>query len=156
MSQLGARLKLGNCRASVDTASASLDSRTATEPVISSRLLLPPPRDLHPPLYGSLEPPRIVCRVVLQPSVAVECNGGGDGGGGGNRPEPDARLQVQEALTRGSSMRELAYRRVSQFDRGISTENRDSPPARFDARRRKAEIRSRTLTSAFLPRVISF
>jgi len=46
--------------------------------------------------------------------VAAECNGGG--GDGGNRPEPDARLQVQEALTRGSSMRELAYLRVSQFD----------------------------------------
>lgn len=100
-------LNWGNYRASVDTASASLDSRTATEPVISSRLLLPPPPDLHP-LHRSLEPPRIVCRVVLQPSVAAECNGDG-GGGGGNRPEPDARLQVQEALTRGSYMRENSF-----------------------------------------------
>lgn len=73
VNQLGARLKLGNCRASNDTASTFLDSRTATEPVISSRLLLPPLRNLHP-LYRSLVPPRIVCRVVLQPSVVAECN----------------------------------------------------------------------------------
>lgn len=76
-----------------------------------------------PPLsrHGLFEPPRIVCRVR---TTTDRSSGGGDGDGGGggsndddddeedgggNRPEPDAHLQVQEALTRGSSVRELAY-----------------------------------------------
>lgn len=129
VNQFGARLKLGNCCASDDTASTFLDSRTATEPVISSRLLLPPPRNLHPPLQITRAATHSVPRrTTTVRGGGVQRNGVG-GGGGGNQPEPDARLQVQEALTRGSSVRESpAYRRPPQFD-GEFRLNRDSPLA---------------------------
>lgn len=141
--------KLGNCRASVDTTSAFLDSRTATEPVISSRLLLPPLRNLRPPLQITRAATHSVPRrTTTVRGGRVQRNGVG-GGGGGNRPEPDACLQVQEALTRGSSVeRELAYRRPSQFD-GEFRLNRDSPGALTRAAR-KAEIRSNGRANVFI------
>lgn len=104
--ELGAKPRARN---SVNTSSTSLDSRTATEPAISSRLCCPHLVIPRSPLYDPLEPPRIVCSSgVLQTAV---CSVGVQRRleretGGGNRPEPDARLQVREALTRGSSVKE--------------------------------------------------
>jgi hypothetical protein len=85
----------------------SLDSRTATEPAISSRLCCPHLAIPRSPLYGYTRAathsvPRCTTNGRMRRRSATTTSEAG----GGNRPEPDAHLQVQEALTRGSSVRE--------------------------------------------------